>query len=345
MKKICFKVDSPYQNNQLFQERGDLNFVYRVKKILENKNHIVGTQDIIDEDEADIIIYLDYRKDFRSNEKKKVLLAMESIAVIPKTFEKKYTDKFDLTFTFLDDIVDNNRIFKINYSFDLEKEVGISFKDKTKFLCNFSSNKFSSHKNELYTKRIEAIEYYENIEDNIFDLYGFGWDKSYSFPVIYDLVKGLQKYKLSRALVKTINSIPVKMNPFLKTYKCYQGSVNDKYEYLKKYKFSICYENVSGVNGYITEKIFDCFKNEVVPIYLGPDNIEDIIPKESFINRNNFSSEEEVFNYLNKIDESKYTELTNAGKSFLNSDKAKFFDSYETAKYISNKIITCLNND
>ena len=169
MKKICFKVDSPYQNNQLFQERGDLNFLYWVKKILENKNHLVGTQDIIDEDEADIIIYLDYRKDFRSNEKKKVLLAMESIAVIPKTFEKKYTDKFDLTFTFLDDIVDNNRIFKINYSFDLEKEVGISFKDKTKFLCNFSSNKFSSHKNELYTKRIEAIEYYENIEDNIFD--------------------------------------------------------------------------------------------------------------------------------------------------------------------------------
>ena len=46
-----------------------------------------------------------------------------------------------------------------------------------------------------------------------------------------------------------------------------------------------------------------------------------------------------------KIEESKYTELTNAGKSFLNSDKAKFFDSYETAKYISNKIITCLKND
>lgn len=343
-KKICFKVDLPYRNNKLFEKGRDLDIYYCLKEIFNFNGFEVGTNDLMKESDSDIVFYLDYRSDFIDSRCFKVLIAMESNAVIAKTFDKSYTDKFDLVFTFLDKIVDNKRIFKINYSFNLENDVGISFTDKTKFLCNFSSNKFSNHKNELYFKRIEAIEYYENLEENIFDLYGFGWDKSYSFPIIYNLVKRLHRFKLTRAFVKIFNKIPVKINPILKTYKCYQGSVNEKYEYLKKYKFSICYENVSGVNGYITEKIFDCFKNKVVPIYLGPDNIEDIIPKESFINRNDFSSEKEVFNYLNKINELKYAEFINAGIRFLNSDAASSFDSNKTAEYIFNKIITSISD-
>ena len=33
---------------------------------------------------------------------------------------------------------------------------------KYKLICNISSNKFSNHPKELYSKRIESIEYFEN---------------------------------------------------------------------------------------------------------------------------------------------------------------------------------------
>ena len=343
-KKICFKVTPPFQNNKLFEKGRDLDFYYRLGQFFDSYGFKVGTQDIISENESDIVFYLDYRSDFKNTSSFKVLMAMESNAVIAKTFDKSYTDKFDMVFTFLENIIDNNRIFKINYSFNLESEVMLSFNEKTKFLCNISSNKFSNHQNELYSKRIEAIEYFESLEENIFDLYGFGWDKSYTFPIIYNLIKWFHKYKLTRGVVKLIGLIPLKINPILKTYKCYKGSVNDKYQYLRKYKFAICYENVSGVNGYITEKIFDCFKNGVVPIYLGPDNIEEIIPSKAFIHRKNFFSDNEVFNYINKIDKLKYEEFINTASRFLNSDAANSFDSNKTAEYVFNKIITSLGN-
>ena len=336
-KKICFKVNLPYRNNKLFEKGRDLDIYYNIKQIFNYNGYEVGTHDLIKESESDIVFYLDYRKDFINTNAFKVLIALESNAVIKKTFEESYIKRFDLVFTFLDDIVDNIKIFKINYSFDLDIQVGIPFMKKN-FLCNISSNKFSNHKNELYSKRIQAIEFYENKKD-LFHLYGFGWDKSYYFPTAYKIIKSLHHFKASRLIVKLIDLIPKKINPFLKTYNCYKGFVEDKYETLKNYKFSICYENVFGVNGYITEKIFDCFKNGVVPIYLGPDNIEQIIPKEAFIDRRKFVSEEEVLNYLNKIDEIKYKEYITAGVNFLNSNRANSFNSLKVSEYIFNRVI------
>ena len=43
-------------------------------------------------------------------------------------------------------------------------------------------------------------------------------------------------------------------------------SVNDKIEWLKSYKFNICFEN-SSYPGYLTEKLFDAFMGGCVPIY------------------------------------------------------------------------------
>lgn len=64
------------------------------------------------------------------------------------------------------------------------------------------------------------IEYLEQ-NDHEFDLYGYGWEKE--------------------------------------GFKSYKGSVKDKLEILSHYKYCVCYENMRGEKGYITEKIFDCF--------------------------------------------------------------------------------------
>ena len=67
---------------------------------------------------------------------------------------------------------------------------------------------------EMYLERLKAISYFSRDPD--FDLYGTWWDR----PVKY--TRG--EYD---AAIK----------------KCYRGHVDDKYETLQKYKFSLCIEN------------------------------------------------------------------------------------------------------
>ena len=46
---------------------------------------------------------------------------------------------------------------------------------------------------------------------------------------------------------------------------------NDKLAYLRNFKFNICPENVN-TNLYVTEKIFEAFAADAIPIYYGSDN-------------------------------------------------------------------------
>ena len=58
--------------------------------------------------------------------------------------------------------------------------------------------------------------------------------------------------------------------------------IQDKWDGLAAYKYSIAIENTSGPD-YWTEKIADCFLTWTVPIYWGCTNLENYFPKESFI--------------------------------------------------------------
>ena len=58
--------------------------------------------------------------------------------------------------------------------------------------------------------------------------------------------------------------------------------IEDKWDGLAPYRYSLAIENSSGPN-YWTEKIADCFLSWTVPIYFGCTNLEDYFPAESFI--------------------------------------------------------------
>lgn len=75
---------------------------------------------------------------------------------------------------------------------------------------------------------------------------------------------------------------------------------------IQNYKFAICYENIKNQNGYITEKIFDCFFAGCVPIYWGAKNVTKHIPKECFIDMRDFSSFEEVYVLIKNMPEVTY---------------------------------------
>ena len=94
-KTVCFKVNKPYRNNILFTMGGDNDFFYKVKNKFKEYNYNVGTQDRVNEKNADYIISLDFRNDFKKNKGKNILIALESIAAVPQTFKPNYINKFD----------------------------------------------------------------------------------------------------------------------------------------------------------------------------------------------------------------------------------------------------------
>lgn len=74
-----------------------------------------------------------------------------------------------------------------------------------------------------------------------------------------------------------------------------------KLNFIRNYKFTFAIEN-SSFPGYVTEKIMDPMMASSVPIYWGsPRVVEEFNPK-SFINAHDFSSHEELVEYLLYLD-------------------------------------------
>jgi hypothetical protein len=80
--------------------------------------------------------------------------------------------------------------------------------------------------------------------------------------------------------------------------------IPNKYEVMKDYKFAICFENVRDLPGYVTEKIFDCFKAGTVPIYWGND--EGYI-NAMYIDYGKIKDFKKLDNLLTNMDETTYS--------------------------------------
>ena len=115
----------------------------------------------------------------------------------------------------------------------------------------------------------------------------------------------------------------------------------DKLKILSKYKFAISYDSYTNQNGYISEKIFDCFMAKTVPVYLGADNICDYIPKECFINKKDFKTYDELYKYLISMDEVTYERYIKNIEKFLQSNKfKKYFSSESSARSLKRALLS-----
>jgi len=166
-----------------------------------------------------------------------------------------------------------------------------------------NGNKSSISSKELYSKRIEALlnlNHFFNV-----DLYGTNWNK-------------ISKDNLSWIYLKN----------YKKINKLYRGVCDSKFEILKNYKFSICFEN-SEVTGYVSEKIYDCFYVGTIPIYLGAPNISDLIPSNTYIDFKKFKDYKSIALELKNFDIDKIEEFKNNGRRFLADKKnEKFYYSF-----------------
>jgi hypothetical protein len=106
-------------------------------------------------------------------------------------------------------------------------------------------------------------------------------------------------------------------------------------EVFNQYKFIVCFEN-SYNDGYVTEKIFNCFLAKVVPIYCGSPIISKFFNINSFINIYPNTIEQMDLSIVKTIrdDESKFNEIIN---------KNKMNESYNDENYM-NEMINIISN-
>lgn len=200
--------------------------------------------------------------------KKKILIVWEPPTVDPKLHTPAYYNQFDKVLTWDDSMVDGKKFVKMHYSnFEFPRDNVPAFEDRH-LVCMFIANKQSKHPKELYSYRRRIVDHYERTNDDSFHLYGPGWEK-----------ENLKNYK---------------------------GAVSDKPKVQSNYKFSYCFENYDNNVGYITEKIFDCFKTLTIPIYMGASNICDYIPGGCFIDARKFNTIEEIDAFIKNISEAEY---------------------------------------
>lgn len=314
---------------------------YQLKELLNSNNIEIHTYDITPISKADYVLVFDnmfyqnlpilediirYKKMDSS-----VYINYEPITGHAKNHDAKgmyhLSHIFNKIVTFDDDIVDNKKFIKGNIAnfYSDEKHYKEDFKNR-KFLTMITNNtsvdviinilnyyndtsyfnkkNIHKEKNCIYSERKKAASYFSKKCPDKFDLYGNFWP---------------HKYK-----------------------KVLKGSAHreEKVDILSQYKFAISYDSYTNQNGYISEKIFDCFRAKTVPIYLGANNVEKYIPKNCFIHKKDFKNYDSLYQYLINMDEKKYHQYIKNIEKYLESDLyKKYFSSESSAKILFDSLL------
>lgn len=308
---------SPIGNNLMYP-------FFLLHQRLRAAGHAASTIDSDALEKFDAVVFVDfpgmrnkYLKKLIGRQKNLYLIVCESPAVNSANLNLKNHAYFKKIFTWQDELVDNKKYFKLNYSHNLPEQFRIDAAKKEKLCTLIASHKFNRHPAQLSSERIKAIRWFESNHPQDFDLYGMNWDR-------YDFGGEFLGIKLAR-----LNRLSFLTKLLAPSYPSYRGKIASKKAVYEKYQFSICYENVRNFKGYITEKIFDCFLGGCIPVYLGADNIADHIPADAFIDKRKFANYEALYQYIAHMPRDEYEKYLRAIEYFITSKKAYPF----TAEY------------
>ena len=135
-----------------------------------------------------------------------------------------------------------------------------------------------------------------------------------------DFFKQLCKYKKVDSFGASLRNCDVK----IPTQE--EGRDRPFLDVIGEYKFMITFENI-GQNGVVTEKIYNAFKGNTIPIYWGNKDIYEIFNKGSFINCHDFENFQKTIDYIKKVDSDDELYYTILNKQKLeNTDKSFYFN-------------------
>lgn len=340
--EILLDTIPAFQNNRYFDFKGPkispgfcLRPNYELKMHLAQKGYDFKTMDMSkDPKSARAIICSEVPREFsrpffriNPNEMKGRLYCIlaEPPSVRPDNYQKSNHKIFRSIFTWDDDLVDNEKYFKFFYYlpfFEKEKIEPLNEPFAERKLLNLiSSNKYSYHPDQLYGERIKAIRFMEKKHPADFDLYGVDWDLPFFHSSFAEKYWFNNVFKAASKMKKKLGVCSLGVWQF----PSWKGQTTQKIVVSSKYKFSICYENMCNVRGYVSEKIMDCFRAGTVPIYFGASNICDYVPADCFIDFREFKGYSQLYDYISCISEGDHKKYLQNARTYLNSKKCAQF--------------------
>jgi len=296
-------------------------------ELYKNKIDLISNESIKNQT-PDLELHLNVWNTTKKNYPKFVILS-ECEFIHPNNINIKLLKKYDHIFSWDPKLSSSGSATKIQLAHPLGDGLIDGFKNRNQLVVLFGSNrsfkKFYTGKN-LYAERVKTIRWFEKNAPEDFILYGNKWNMFGRLP---------------SSLGGFIHSIEKRLPFNYKPFPSWKGFVSDKQSILKKTRFSIVYENARGLNGYITEKIFDSFVSGNVPIYWGADDINNHIPEKCFIDRRNFKEHSELYNFLKKMPEEQFIEYQKNIQNFLKNESDQF-SCKKFAEVISSKIVEYL---
>ena len=357
LRKACFYIrpDSVLLNNQFFiagtignKMKSDAYAFVALKAELLKYDIDLSTQDINPPEKSDLVFCMDQPHHISELNKKKnqiwCLIISEPVIYCPESWNTANHVSFDYVFTYNKHLVDNKKYFHYTFAIDTDyflfpEPVTEELYNRRK-LCTFVSSAMQgmpdrNNSNSLLFTRYEAVKWFGTNYPADFDFYGSSFKKN----VFHWSFKGVSLFR---------KSIPQKLFFFLarikqrKLIRVYGGTLapTKKIEAIKNYNFYLCYENISGVNGYLTEKIFDCFYSSCVPVYWGAEDIEELIPYNCYINGADFNDFESLYKYIKNMPFDTYSEYVKEAQLFLRS---QYFKKFTVTSFVED-IISPIKN-
>lgn len=265
-------------NNKLFNHDSSINNEFNIwniiQKRVENKGFVVNTIDINKFKSKVYFYYNSYYlnltpiiKSIFKPYTRLIYYHSEPEGILPLNKEKQIIKIIEFFDTVLTYDDDLVSEFKATkLNITLAKTDFIYNYHKSKLFLMMLSNKTSNHKNQIYSIRRSIISHMYQFYPNDFDLYGQGWDK----------------------------------------FSLNNGWVEDKITTISNYNFMFCMENMENINGYISERLFDCYQALTVPVYLGANNILEYVPRNTIILLSDFKNLDSLINYLINISSGDY---------------------------------------
>ena len=314
MKNIAFAQSSPDMGENRFFD-GDaahdrwLEPFGDFRRELESAGHRCQTLDMYAPHEVDVLITTRY--DLRINAIQRIIRVRPDCRIILWAIEEPVVCGLheaeiltqldcDRILTWRDDLADGKKLIwsaipQPRYLPGRTRAVPFA---QRRLITAIYSNKSFRHPKELYSKRREVLK--TLVQSGIpVDLYGGGWDNA-------DTV---------------LRSV-------------WRGTIKDKYEVQRGYRFTLCFENSWDYAGDITEKPFDSLAAGSIPVYLGAPNIADYVPKACFVDFRDFSSVEALAHYLTHMPEAEFDARLQAIEQYMETDFARHYSGETQARIL-----------
>lgn len=240
----------------------------------------------------------------------------ENSLVRPLNAARDQLLRYRRVFTWNEDLIDGEHFLRLPYPNELQAHTQEFERDLHCVLIASNKALLRPDARNLHDRRVQVIRAFESLAPQAFSLYGRGWNQPAVRPgLLGRIVKRLQYWRSRWAGTRATLPFP-----------SYRGTVHAKDDVLRRARVAIAFENARAP-GYVTEKIFDCLRCGCIPVYIGPDNIDDYIPPDCYIDGDRFPNAAELVAHVMALDEEDFAAYRHAMEVFLQSPASQIFSN------------------